>query len=116
MRHRHPAFFGWMLELFVATNLSHLVPAITLQLLDDCPAIHRPLLISAAPKYALLHTFSNMELFTLAPKSARTRWSLQERGGCLPRPNSLERSEIAFMINFDLGDLRVLCQQATLGN
>jgi hypothetical protein len=86
MRHRHPAFFGWMLELFMAANLSHLVPAIPLQLLDDCPAIHRPLLISAAPKYALLHTFSNMELLTLAPKRGQSETESSRGSNLSPFP------------------------------
>jgi hypothetical protein len=87
MRHRHPAFFGWMLELFMAANLSHLVPAIPLQLLDDCPAIHRPLLIAAASKYALLHTFSNMELLTLAPKRGeKSRRKVREDHNLSPFP------------------------------
>jgi hypothetical protein len=75
-----------MLELFMAANLSHLVPAIPLQLLDDCPAIHRPLLIAAAPKYALLHTFSNMELLTLAPKRGAKRDGKFERIKSLALP------------------------------
>jgi hypothetical protein len=58
-----------VLELFMAADLSHLVPTIPFQLPDDFPAIHRPLLISISAKYALLHTFSNMELLTLMPKS-----------------------------------------------
>jgi hypothetical protein len=69
MRHRHPAFFGRVLELFMAADLSHVVPTIPFQLSDDFPAIHRPLLISISAKYALLHTFSNMELLTLVPRS-----------------------------------------------
>ena len=68
MRHRHPAFFCRVLELFMAADLSHLVQTIPFQLSDDFPTIHPPLLISISAKYALLHTFSNMDIVDAGAK------------------------------------------------